>query len=133
MRVLITGAAGFLGSHLSDRFLAEGRSIKRMIKYIVLSRTYQLSSHAGEQAVKADPKNTLWHHRPPRRLQGEVIRDSLLALSGRLDRTQFGPPVPIHLTSFMDGRGRPGKSSPLDGAGRRSIYISNFTNSLLEI
>ncbi len=116
--------------HLATRFLDDGRSIKRMIKYIVLSRTYQLSSHPGEQAIKADPKNTLWHHRPPRRLEGEVIRDSLLALSGRLDRTQFGPPVPIHLTSFMDGRGRPGKSGPLDGDGRRSIYIAVRRNFL---
>ena len=110
--------------HLATQFLARGRSIKRMIKYIVMSRTYQTSSHAEQQAVKADPKNMLWHHRPPRRLQGEAIRDSLLALSGRLDRTAFGPPVPIHLTTFMDGRGRPGKSGPLDGDGRRSIYIA---------
>ena len=130
---------GFLGQrpthpelldHLSTRFLADGRSIKRMIKYIVLSRTYHMSSHADLHAMEVDPKNLLWHHCPPRRLQGEVIRDSLLALSGRLDRTAFGPPVPIHLTSFMDGRGRPGTSGPLDGDGRRSIYIAVRRNFL---
>ena len=130
---------GFLGQrpthpelldHLATRFLADGRSIKRMIKYIVLSRTYQLSSHAAAKAMEADPKNLLWHHCPPRRLQGEVIRDSLLALSGRLDRTAFGPPVPIHLTPFMDGRGRPNNSGPLDGDGRRSIYIAVRRNFL---
>lgn len=124
---------GFLGQrpthpelldHLATRFLADGRSIKRMIKYIVLSRTYRMSSFADPKALEADPKNLLWHHCPPRRLQGEVVRDSLLALSGRLDPTQFGPPVPIHLTSFMDGRGRPKTSGPLDGDGRRSIYIA---------
>ena len=69
-------------------------------------------------------------HRPPRRLQGEAIRDSLLTLSGRLDTTAFGPPVPIHLTSFMNGRGRPKKSGSLDGDGRRSIYISVRRNFL---
>jgi hypothetical protein len=130
---------GFLGQrpthpelldHLATRFLADGRSIKRMIKYIVLSRTYQMSSHAGPNAKEADPKNLLWHHCPPRRLQGEAIRDSLLALSGRLDRTAFGPPVPIHLTDFMDGRGRPRNSGPLDGNGRRSIYIAVRRNFL---
>lgn len=89
-----------------------------------------MSTHADPQAVEQDPNNQLWHHCPPRRLQGEVIRDSLLALSGRLDRTFFGPPVPIHLTAFMDGRGRPGKSGPLDGQGRRSIYISVRRNFL---
>ena len=116
--------------HLATHFLANRRSIKGMIKYIVLSRTYQMSSHADPQAMESDPKNMLWHHQPPRRLQGEVIRDSLLALSGRLDRTAFGPPVPIHLTSFMDGRGRPRTSGPLDGNGRRSIYIAVRRNFL---
>ncbi len=124
---------GFLGQrpthpelldHLATRFLADGQSIKSLIKYIVLSRTYQMSSQADPSAIEADPKNLLWHYRPPQRLEGEAIRDSLLALSERLDETQFGPPVPIHLTPFMDGRGRPGTSGPLDGNGRRSIYIS---------
>ena len=116
--------------HLATRFLGEGRSMKRMIKYIVLSRTYQMSSHATAHALDVDPKNQLWHHRPPRRLQGEVIRDSLLTLSGQLDTTAFGPPVPIHLTTFMDGRGRPGKSGPLDGKGRRTIYVAVRRNFL---
>ena len=116
--------------HLATRFLDDGRSIKRMIRYIVLSRTYQLSSHADPRAIEADPNNLLWHHQPPRRLQGEVIRDALLAFSGRLDETPFGPPVPIHLTAFMDGRGRPPQSGPLDGNGRRSIYIAVRRNFL---
>ena len=130
---------GFLGQrpthprlldHLATRFLQEGRSIKSMIKYIVLSRTYQMSSHANQKAQELDPSNLLWHHCPPRRLQGEAIRDSLLTLSGRLDITAFGPPVPIHLTSFMNGRGRPKESGSLDGDGRRSIYISVRRNFL---
>lgn len=130
---------GFLGQrpthpelldHLATRFVAEGRSIKRMIRYIVLSRTWQMSSHADPGATEVDPKNLLRHHFPPRRLPGEVIRDSLLALSGRLDRTAFGPPVPIHLTSFMDGRGRPNESGPLDGSGRRSVYVAVRRNFL---
>ncbi len=54
----------------------------------------------------------------------------MLALSGRLDRTAFGPPVPIHLTSFMEGRGRPKDSGPLEGEGRRSIYIAVRRNFL---
>ncbi|MCP4888119.1 MAG: DUF1553 domain-containing protein, partial [Planctomycetaceae bacterium] len=120
----------YLLDHLATRFLQEGRSIKSMIKYIVLSRTYQMSSHANQKAQELDPSNLLWHHCPPKRLQGEAIRDSLLTLSGRLDTTAFGPPVPIHLTSFMNGRGRPKKSGSLDGDGRRSIYISVRRNFL---
>ncbi len=47
-----------------------------------------------------------------RRLEAEAIRDSLLAVSGRLEPTMYGPSVPVHLTSFMEGRGRPGRSGP---------------------
>ena len=101
-----------------------------MIKYIVLSRTYQMSSYASDKSKSIDPNNLLWQHCSPRRLQGEAIRDSLLAVSGRLNKTTFGPPVPIHLTSFMGGRGRPKDSGPLDGDGRRSIYISVRRNFL---
>jgi hypothetical protein len=65
-----------------------------------------------------------------RRLEGEAIRDSLLTISGRLDPTMFGEPVPIHLTPFMEGRGRPGVNGPLDGDGRRSIYVAIRRNFL---
>jgi hypothetical protein len=42
----------------------------------------------------------------------------------------FGPSVPVHLTSFMEGRGRPGRSGPLDGDGRRSLYVNVRRNFL---
>ena len=116
--------------HLAVKFLEDGQSLKGMIKYIVQSRTYQMSSHTNPKAMEVDPKNLLWHHRPPKRLQGEMIRDALLALSGELDRTTFGPPIPIHLTTFMDGRGRPKGNGPLDGGGRRSIYTAVRRNFL---
>jgi hypothetical protein len=116
--------------HLATKFVQDGRSIKQMIRTIVLSRTYRMSSQTTSAAVEADPNNLLWHHRAPKRLEGEAIRDALLSLACRLDVTQFGAPVPIHLTNFMDGRGRPGKSGPLDGDGRRSIYISVRRNFL---
>ena len=116
--------------HLATKFLEDGRSIKRMIRHIVLSRTYQMSCQPNAAAVEADPKNLLWHHRPPKRLEGEAIRDSILFVAGNLDDTMFGDPIPIHLTSFMQGRGKPKKSGPLDGDGRRSIYIAIRRNFL---
>ncbi len=115
---------------LATQFVADGQSIKRMIRSIVLSRTYRMSSKADPAAIAIDPENRFWHHRPPKRLEGEAIRDSLLAISGELDRQPFGAPVPIHLTPFMDGRGRPGVKGPLDGDGRRSIYIAVRRNFL---
>ncbi|WP_146527596.1 PSD1 and planctomycete cytochrome C domain-containing protein [Novipirellula artificiosorum] len=116
--------------HLAASFRAQGQSIKRMIRQIVLSRTYQMSSHADPMAIEADPNNQLWHHRPPKRLESEAIRDSLLAVAGTLDRSQFGESIPIHLTAFMEGRGRPSKSGPVDGDGRRSIYTAIRRNFL---
>ena len=65
-----------------------------------------------------------------RRLEAEAIRDALLAVSGRLDRTIAGPSVPPHLSPFMDGRGRPSTSGPLDGDGRRSLYVQVRRNFL---
>jgi len=108
--------------HLAVSFVDDGWSIKRMIRRMVLSRTYRQSSRPDPVAEQVDPTNRLWHRMEVRRLEGEALRDAMLAISGRLDATPFGPPVPIHLTAFMQGRGRPGSSGPLDGSGRRSIY-----------
>ncbi|HBE72130.1 MAG TPA: hypothetical protein DDW52_28670 [Planctomycetaceae bacterium] len=116
--------------HLTDRFIRDGCSIKKLIRYIVLSRTYRMSSIADAEALSIDPNNLSWHHRPPKRLEGEAIRDALLSLSGRLDETPFGPSAPIHLTPFMEGRGRPKTNGSPDGEGRRSIYVSVRRNFL---
>jgi hypothetical protein len=118
---------------LADNFIRDGWSVKRLIRELVLSRTYQLSSHAGGgRAVEIDPSNRLLSHASVRRLEAEAIRDAILAVSGRLDERMYGPSVPVHLTAFMEGRGRP-ESGPLDGAGRRSLYLSvrrNFLSSM---
>src|ERR1700756_4391774 len=69
-----------------------------------------------------------------RRLEGEAIRDAILAVSGRLDPKRFGPGVMPFLPEFPIGRGRPGASGPLDGAGRRTVYLNvrrNFLNPML--
>jgi hypothetical protein len=89
-----------------------------------------MASQADPEADAADPQNLLLHRARLRRLEGEAIRDAMLTVSGRLDRTAFGPSVPVHLTPFLEGRGRPGKSGPLDGAGRRSVYQSVYRNFL---
>jgi hypothetical protein len=81
-----------------------------------------------------DPDNRLWHQYPVRRLEAEAIRDAMLAVSGRLDPTPYGPSVPVSLSEFMTGRGRPAESGPLDGNGRRSLYVvvrRNFLSPFL--
>ena len=117
--------------HLAARFSRDLTwSRKKLIREIMLSQTYRMTSRpTNAQAEQLDPENLLLHRANLRRLEGEAIRDSILAVSGRLNPTAFGNSVPLHLTPFMEGRGRPG-SGPLDGDGRRSIYISVRRNFL---
>jgi cytochrome c553 len=119
---------------LADRFARDGWSLKRLVRDLVLSSTYRMATRGDSEADAADPQNLLLHRMRLRRLEGEAIRDAMLAVSGRLDRTPFGPPIPIHLTPFLEGRGRPSASGPLDGNGRRSVYLAvrrNFLNPFL--
>ena len=114
---------------LAVRFIAEGWSIKRLVREIVTSSTWRMASTPSARAIELDPLNRLMHHHPLRRLEGEAVRDKILAVSGRLDRTVGGPSVEVFLTDFHDGRGRP-KTGPLDGAGRRSLYTKIRRNFL---
>jgi cytochrome c553 len=117
--------------YLANEFVRDGWSTKRLIKRIILTDAWQRSSKPADPAAEqADPQNLLLHRQNLRRLDAEVIRDQMLAISGRLDPTLFGPSVEVHLTSFMDGRGKPGGSGPLDGSGRRSIYTRVRRNFL---
>ncbi len=125
--------------HLAHRFVHEHKwSVKRLIKTIVMSSTYRMASKhhdtgVTQRARESDPANTLLWRARVRRLEGEAIRDAILANSGRLDRKMFGRSVPVYLTPFMEGRGRP-RGGPLDGAGRRSIYTAirrNFLPSMM--
>ncbi len=130
------GAQGGLPTHpelldyLALRFVQSGWSIKSILREIVLSEAFQRSSKASEVTLDADPSNLLLSHYPVRRLEAEAIRDGVLAVSGQLNSTMYGPPVPVHLTEFMKGRGRPAVNGPLDGYGRRSIYIAIRRNFL---
>ncbi|MEM7201904.1 MAG: PSD1 and planctomycete cytochrome C domain-containing protein [Planctomycetota bacterium] len=129
------GALGEPCSHpelldwLTSRFVAEGWSIKNLIRRILLSETYRMSATVDPASVETDPQNVLLHRHPPRRLPAEMLRDAILTVSGRLDPTPFGPSVPVHLTEFVQGRGRP-DSGPLDGDGRRSVYLAVRRNFL---
>ncbi len=120
--------------HLAREFVADGWSIKRLIRRLTLSRTYRLaSSHPDPRAASIDPDQRLLHRARVRRLDGESVRDATLLLAGRLDPTPGGPSIPVHLTEFLQGRGRPGRQGPLDGAGRRSVYQEvrrNFLNPM---
>ena len=91
--------------HLTKRFVQNGWSTKKLIRELVLSSTYRMSSNPSAESLENDPKNAMLQHMPVRRLQAESIRDTLLAVSGGLDDTLYGP------------------SQGGDGGNRRSVYI----------
>ncbi|MBC8243057.1 MAG: PSD1 domain-containing protein [Verrucomicrobia bacterium] len=109
--------------YLAAQLIERGWSVKDMIRQVVLSSTYRQSSRPHSAGAKVDPNNYLLHRMPIRRLQGEVIRDQLLAVSGRIDKRQFGKGPMVHITPFMRNNRSPGGSGPMDGDGRRSIYV----------
>lgn len=91
------GRQGRLPSHpelldwLALDLIEHGWKLKHLHKQIMLTAAYQQSSAAREDGLKIDPQNELlWRH-SPHRLEAEVIRDSLLAVSGQLDETMYGP------------------------------------------
>lgn len=104
--------------------LARGTTFKQLVREVVLSRAYRAA--ADDDSLPP----TAWGPLLVRRLDAEAIRDAMLAASGRLDATVGGPSVPARLTEHMQGRGRPGQSGPVDGAGRRSVYIAVRRNFL---
>ncbi len=76
---------------LADEFVKSGWSIKHMQRLILLSATFQQSSEPRPEALRADADGKfLWRY-PPRRLEAEAIRDSMLGVSGALDLKMGGP------------------------------------------
>ncbi|HEV3025026.1 MAG TPA: DUF1553 domain-containing protein, partial [Pirellulales bacterium] len=106
--------------YLAARFMDEGWSLKKLIREIVLSSTFQAASQPSTAATQLDPTNRLLSHYPVRRLEAESIRDAVLAVSGRLDPTLFG--MSVQPFRPQDNADRRLFAGPLDGNGRRSLY-----------
>jgi Protein of unknown function (DUF1553)/Protein of unknown function (DUF1549)/Planctomycete cytochrome C len=127
------GASGAAPSHpelldyLAQEFIADGWSIKRLIKRIVTSNVYQLDSFHHEANHLTDPDNRLLWRMNTRRLDAETIRDSMLTASGLLD-----PKAPAGSIIALAGDGPIGgdrfmalKESQIETANHahRSIYL----------
>ena len=82
--------------YLASRFIRGGWSVKQLHKEIMLSATYARSSRHHQENFEKDPQNRfLWRMNPIQRLDAEALRDTILAVSGSLDRTPGGPPNPL--------------------------------------
>ena len=111
---------------LAAEFTEGGWTLKRLHKLIMTSSTYRLSSSANEANLKSDPANDLLWRFNARRLSGEEVRDSVLAVSGALNLKQFGPstypkiPKEVLAGQSVPGQGWP--TSPAEEGNRRSVY-----------
>ena len=123
--VSTTGEFGKLGTKpsnpklldwLADEFMSKGWSLKHLHRKIMMSTVYQQQARRTPEADRIDSSNELYSHFPVHRLEAETIRDSILAVSGRLDQTQFGRAVEVTADE--------GGQIVISGASqRRSIYV----------
>ncbi len=117
--------------HLTTRFVTDGWSIKKMIRTMMLSRSYRMSSDQITANSEVDESNRLFWRMNLRRMEAEVIRDSLLAAGGTLDtKRPTGSPFEGSKPAQL------GKGGPLDQTekifqnGVRSIYLPVFRSKI---
>jgi cytochrome c553 len=127
------GATGDRPSHpelldwLANEFMARGWSWKALHRLILTSNTYRQASRFDEKAAAKDPENRLFWRMNPHRLEAEIIRDSILSLSGNLNKEMGGPGIYPRIDSSVIASGsRPRwplevKEGPKEW--RRSVYI----------
>ena len=111
-------------NYLAARLIEENWNLRWLHRTILTSRTYRQSSDAPAATLEADPENNLFGRQTRRRLSYEAMRDSMLAVSGKLDRTMFGRPISPKVDSKVEHKRRAQSvnMSNLDEAARRSIY-----------
>ncbi|MBI3695969.1 MAG: DUF1553 domain-containing protein [Acidobacteria bacterium] len=106
---------------LTATFIENGWSIKSMHRLIMLSSTYQQSS--SNPAAVSDTSNRLFARYPRHRLEGEAIRDAILAVSGDLNPNMGGPSVFPELPPGLNPRGGWKTSADPADRNRRSVYV----------
>lgn len=97
----------------------------------MLSSAYQMQTTFHEAAFLADPDNRLWWRRNRRRLEVETIRDSLLAVSGRLDNVMGGSLLPSPNRAYVTGTAN--NYPKIYDTNRRSVYLPVVRSALYEL
>ncbi|MDF1824812.1 MAG: PSD1 and planctomycete cytochrome C domain-containing protein [Verrucomicrobiales bacterium] len=121
--------------YLAVQFRENGYSVKKLVREIVLSRSYRQSSTFDEESFRKDPDNRLLWRAEKRRLDAEVIRDAMLAVSGELDLSPRPGSLAANLRSHSVSLIGFDQSVPddLDGSLRRSVYLPVFRENLPDI
>jgi hypothetical protein len=119
--------------HLAVSFAEGGWSVKKLIRTIVLSRAYRLSSQFDEKNFEADPDDVLVWRMPKRRLEAEALRDTMLALAGRLDLSPpKGSPVARGGEGNVGFRFRVG-GDPTATDTHRTVYMPIVRDQVPEV
>jgi len=113
--------------YLARRFMRQGWSVKRLIRDLVLTRTYQLSSTFDRAAALRDPENRWLWRMNRRRLQVEALRDGLLAVSGQLDPS---PAESVVAELGVQATGVGAKPNKPVRSVRRTVYLPVVRNDL---
>jgi hypothetical protein len=109
---------------LSCEFIARGWSLKAIHRLLLTSATYRQASTWNQHNAQVDPENALCWRMNRRRLEGEALRDAMLAVSGQLNRAMGGPSVYPELPAELGvPRGGWPVSKDVQERNRRSIYI----------
>jgi len=112
---------------LAVELMENGWSMKHILRCIVMSDTFRQSASSSSLLQTLDDQNRLLARGPSFRMDAEMIRDNLLATSGLLDLTQFGPPIrppqPAGFWNKVGGQQYEYEISPGSQKYRRSIYI----------
>jgi hypothetical protein len=113
--------------YLASELLAGDWAMKRIHRLLVTSNTYRQSSKANTEGLAKDPGNSLFWRFNPRRLSAEEVRDTILAVSGNLNRRMAGPSIyPTIPQAVLAGQSRPGEGwgrSSAEEQARRSVYV----------
>ncbi len=102
---------------LATEFINQKWSMKAMHRLMVTSSAYRQAFDIDNAKKKADPNNELYSRWKPRRLEGEALRDGILAVTGKLNEERYGPPAPV----VASGGAIDTKDDPQ--GNRRSIYL----------
>ncbi|MDA1016766.1 MAG: DUF1549 and DUF1553 domain-containing protein, partial [Planctomycetota bacterium] len=116
---------------LAVEFRRHGWSIKWLHRTILLSSTWRMSSRMDAKASEVDPENRLQWRADIRRLEAEAIRDSILAVTGQLDRTMRGTLITLKNRSFFFDH--TSKDTTDYSSNRRSVYLPVVRNHLYEV
>ena len=109
---------------LAVDFVEHSWSLKHLHRRILLSSAYQMSSSVDDDTLKLDPDNRLLTRFQPRRVEGEVVWDSMRAAAGTLNRKMYGLPFspPLDARELI-GNYKKWTPSPREEANRRAVYI----------